>query len=184
MQSMDLLGRRACLIRRWMRPSAAAALLSLLGATTIFGEEPQSSDAPMARLIGATTLVTEVSTGLPLPARVDTGATSCSIHCEKFVIKDAAEDPRKNIGKPVRFLVKNKDGKAEWLETKIVDYVTIRTSEREDERYKVHLRLRCEDLEKKVAVTLNDRERMKYPMLLGRNFLRNDFLVNVGPEPK
>jgi hypothetical protein len=34
-------------------------------------------------------------------------------------------------------------------------------------------------VEKKVLVTLNDREKMKYPLLLGRNFLRNDFLVNV-----
>jgi hypothetical protein len=30
-----------------------------------------------------------------------------------------------------------------------------------------------------VLVTLNDREKMKYPMLLGRNFLADDFLVNV-----
>jgi hypothetical protein len=34
-------------------------------------------------------------------------------------------------------------------------------------------------VEKKVLVTLNDREQMKYPLLLGRNFLRDDFLVNV-----
>jgi hypothetical protein len=34
-------------------------------------------------------------------------------------------------------------------------------------------------MEKKVLVTLNDRENMKYPLLLGRNFLRDDFVVNV-----
>jgi len=131
------------------------------------------------RLIGATAIVTEVTTGIPLPARVDTGATSCSIHCEKFEIKGAAEDPKKNIGKIVRFLIETRDGKSKWVQAKIVDHVVVRTSEHEDERYKVRMRLRCEDVEKKVLVTLNDRDKMAYPLLLGRNFLRDDFLVNV-----
>jgi hypothetical protein len=137
---------------------------------------------PPVRLIGATTVVTEVSSGLPFPARVDTGATSCSIHCDALEIKNPHDDPRENIGKPVRFLVKNKDGDGEWVESKIVDHVKVRTSEREDERYKVRLKLRWEDVEKKVLVTLNDRQKMKYPVLLGRNFLRDDFLVNVSLE--
>jgi hypothetical protein len=136
------------------------------------------------RMIGATALVTEMSTGLPLPARVDTGATCCSIHCAKFEIKDATEDPKTNIGKLVRFMIQpiDGDGKGEWVESKIVDHVIVRTSEREDERYKVRLKLRVDDVEKKVLVTLNDRENMKYPILLGRNFLRDDFLVNVSLE--
>ena len=64
----------------------------------------------------------------------------------------------------------------------IVDHVVVRTSERDDKRYKVKLRLRWEDVEKKVVATLNDRQKMKYPMLLGRNFLRDDFLVNVSMD--
>jgi hypothetical protein len=134
------------------------------------------------RVIGATTVVTEVSTGVPLPARVDTGATSCSIHCEALEIEDPHPDPRKNIGKPVRFLVKYGESEGKWVESKIIDHVIVRTSEREDERYKVKLRLRWEDMEKKVVATLNDRQKMKYPMLLGRNFLRDDFLVNVSKD--
>ena len=78
-------------------------------------------------------------------------------------------------------LIEPPEGKkeGEWIEAKIIDHVTVRTSEREDERYKVRLKLKVEDVEKKVLVTLNDREKMKYPVLLGRNFLRDDFLVNV-----
>jgi hypothetical protein len=146
-------------------------------------QEGEKSDVSDIRVIGATTVVTEVSTGVPLPARVDTGATSCSIHCELMEIEDPHPDPRKNIGKPVRFLVKYGESEGKWVETKIVDHVTVRTSEREDERYKVKLRLRWEDVEKRVIATLNDRQRMKYPMLLGRNFLRDDFLVNVSKDP-
>ncbi len=43
----------------------------------------------------------------------------------------------------------------------------------------VRLKLRYEDVEKKVLVTLKDREKMTYPLLLGRNFLSGDFLVDV-----
>jgi hypothetical protein len=169
---------------RRMRITVLAVLLTLISPLAI-AEEAAELKLPSARLIGATTVVTEVSTGLPLPARVDTGATSCSIHCETFEIKDADPDPKVNIGKPVRFLIRHKEGdEGEWVEAKIVDHVRVRTSEREDERYKVTLKLRWEDVEKKVQVTLNDRQSMKYPLLLGRNFLRDDFLVNVSLDKK
>jgi hypothetical protein len=167
---------------RRMRLAMAVILVGVCSTTLADGQESASREKPRVRLIGATTLVTEVTTGLPLPARVDTGATSCSIHCETFEIKDAHADPKENIGKPVRFLLRNKDGEDLWVESKIVDHVTVRTAERDDERYKVRLQLRWEDVEKKVVATLNDRQRMKYPMLLGRNFLRDDFLVNVSMD--
>src|SRR5262249_41907384 len=131
------------------------------------------------RLIGPTTTVIEVSTGLPFAARVDTGATTCAIHCEAFEIKDADPDPKKNIGKPIRFLVKNTTGESKWVETNIVDHVTVRTAAKDEDRYKVRLNLRWADVEKQVGVTLDDRQKMQYPLLLGRNFLRDDFLVNV-----
>jgi hypothetical protein len=176
-----------CLIKaatsgRWMRLAMPALLVCVCSITLADGQEAAEPEKPRVRLIGATTLVTEVTTGLPLSARVDTGATSCSIHCETFEIKDAHPDPKENIGKPVRFLLKNKDGKDQWVESKIVDHVMVRTAERDDARYKVRLQLRWEDVEKKVVATLNDRQRMKYPMLLGRNFLRDDFLVNVSMD--
>jgi hypothetical protein len=147
-------------------------------------EKVEAAKKAVIRMIGATALVTEMSTGLPLPARVDTGATCCSIHCEELEIKDAHPDPKVNIGKRVRFLIEPPEGKdkGEWIEAKIVDHVKVRTSEREDERYKVRLKFKVDDVEKKVLVTLNDREKMKYPVLLGRNFLRDDFLVNVALE--
>jgi hypothetical protein len=131
------------------------------------------------RRIGPVAMVTEVSSGLPFPARVDTGATTCSIHYEEMKIDDPAESPKDNVGKPVHILIKNPDGQSQWIDSKIADHVVVRTSTNEDERYKVQLKLRWEDVEKKVLVTLNDREKMKYPVLLGRNFLRGDFLVDV-----
>jgi hypothetical protein len=134
---------------------------------------------PTIRHIGPVTTITEVSTGVPFPARVDTGATTCSIHYEALEIEDAAESPKENVGKRIRILIESPDGEQEWIRTKIVDHVTVRTTTDDDERYEVRLKLRWQDVEKKVLVTLNDREKMKYPLLLGRNFLRGDFLVDV-----
>lgn len=134
---------------------------------------------PTFRRIGPVTTITEVSSGLPFPARVDTGATTCSIHYEEIEIEDAAEDPADNVGKRIRVLIQNADGEKEWVATKIVEHVTVRTSTDDEQRYKVPLKLRWQDVEKKVLVTLKDREKMKYPLLLGRNFLRGDFVVDV-----
>ncbi len=159
---------------------AAALAISIVA---LFARDYNSVDATATlqptRLIGPTTTVTEVTSGLPFAARVDTGATTCAIHCEAVEIQGADPDPKKNIGKPIRFLVKNKDGESKWVESTIVDHVTVRTAAQNEHRYKVRLRFRWEDVEKHVAVTLDDRQNMRYPLLLGRNFLRDDFLVNV-----
>jgi hypothetical protein len=143
---------------------------------------PEKIGEPTIWHIGPVTTITEVSSGLPFPARVDTGATTCSIHYEAIEIEDASKNPEDNVGKRVRVLIKNPDGDEEWITTKIVDHVTVRTTTKDDERYKVQLNLRWQDVEKKVLVTLKDREKMKYPLLVGRNFLRGDFLVDVNME--
>lgn len=169
-------------------PVAAEAREVPPSVTEPASEEPAQSTAEAIeekveestfRRIGPVTTITEVSSGLPFPARVDTGATTCSIHYEEMQIEDAAENPADNIGKRIRVLIKNTDGKEEWITTKIVEHVTVRTSTDDEQRYKVPLKLRWQDVEKQVLVTLKDREKMKYPLLLGRNFLRGDFVVDV-----
>lgn len=168
-----------CLLRHW-HIAAISAVLALAPRLAWAEGSPNSPPATSpVHIIGATALVTEIGSGVQLPARVDTGAMTCSIHCDAFEIHHASENPKENIGKPIRFRTKGADGKAKWVASKIVDYVVVKTSQRNDERYKVQLRLRCDDVEKAVHVTLNNREKMTYPMLLGRNFLRDDFLVNV-----
>jgi hypothetical protein len=143
---------------------------------------PEKIGEPTIWHIGPVTTITEVSSGLPFPARVDTGATTCSIHYEAIEIENPAKNPEDNVGKRVRVLIKNPDGDEEWITTKIVDHVTVRTSTKDDERYKIQLKLRWQDVEKNVLVTLKDREKMKYPLLVGRNFLRGNFLVDVNME--
>lgn len=130
-------------------------------------------------VIGATATVEEVRSDLLFKARVDTGATTSSLHVEEFIIEDEAKRMEDNVGKTIRFRMKNQDGESEWLKSRIAEVSLIKTSVDEEHRYKVLLTLRLYEVKKKVLVTLNDRSHMKYPMLLGRNFLRGDFIVDV-----
>ncbi len=146
-------------------------------------EEEKGEDATppkkKKRVIGATTTVLEKQSGLLFRARVDTGSKSCSLHVDEMVIEDEEEKWVDNIGKVVRFRVKNRSDETHWLEGRIDGYVIIKTSGSRVRRYKVPLILRWKGIEKKVLVTLNNRNGMEYPLLLGRNFLRGDFLVDV-----
>jgi hypothetical protein len=131
------------------------------------------------RIIGATATVLEKQSNLLFRARVDTGAKSCSLHIEEMSIDGEEEKWVDNIGKIVRFKVKNRNGESHFLDARIDGYVIIKTSGARVRRYKVPMTLRWKGVEKTVLVTLNDRDGMEYPLLLGRNFLRGDFVVDV-----
>lgn len=136
------------------------------------------------RIIGPTTIVAEADSELPFKARVDTGAKTSSVHVEEWAIEDESGQMEENLGKMIRFRVKNHHGESQWIQSRIEDISVVKTSEQEEARYKVGMTLRCNDVEKKVLVTLNDRSHMKYPMLLGRNFLQGDFVVDVDLRKK
>jgi hypothetical protein len=163
--------------RRAIPFSPQVAIFCVLAA----GGEAVASDSK--HIIGATATLTETSSGLSFPARIDTGAQSCSLHVEKIEIQDEATSRLKNVGKSARVLLKDTDGKSAWIETKIVEAIRVKSSSLKvgefDRRYKVRLTLKWNDFEKTVLVTLNDRTDMEYPLLIGRNYLRGDFLVDV-----
>ncbi|HEY3395670.1 MAG TPA: RimK/LysX family protein [Lacipirellulaceae bacterium] len=170
--------------RTLLRALSLTLLMPLAGQTIAKGQDAVSP-APK-QIIGATDTFTEASTGIPFSARIDTGAKSCSLHVEQMEIKDEAPKRLANIGKTVRFLIQGKNGKSEWIETTIAGAVRVKSSVFKngefDRRYKVRLTLRWNEFEKEVLVTLNDRTDMEYPLLIGRNYLRGDFLVDVAKK--
>jgi hypothetical protein len=134
--------------------------------------------------LGAIATVTELTSGITLDARVDTGAQICSLHYEELEIPAADDDPEKNVGKLARFKIKGSGGKTAWIEAKLVDHAQIRTSSLTVGRYFVRLPLRVEgvdgkNIEATVLVNLNNRTTMRHPMLIGRNLLRDRFIVDV-----
>ena len=114
----------------------ALAAMAALGAKTDNGEDRK-------QIIGATATLVEPSTGFAFPARVDTGARTCSLHVEQWEIEDEQEKMRDNIGKQIRFLVKDpQSDQSEWIEKKVVGYAIYKTSEKQERRYKVRITLK------------------------------------------
>ncbi|MGD8885550.1 MAG: RimK/LysX family protein [Gammaproteobacteria bacterium] len=111
--------------------------------------------------------------GLTVHAKIDTGAKHSSLNMGKhefFKLK----------GKPwIRFTMTNREGKAITMERQIVRYAKVkRKGSRSQVRPVVKLAYCLDTVSKTVQVTLTDRSNFDYQMLVGRSFLRNDFLVD------
>jgi hypothetical protein len=170
--------------RPYIRTGLALALsLTIFGVPSAWSKDVANDEK---RIIGATAKLTEVKSGLTFQARIDTGAQSCSLHVEKIDIEGEVKSRLKNVGKKARVLLKDADGKTKWIEVKIAEAVRVKSSSLKtgeyDRRYKVRLTLKWKDFEKEVLVTLNDRAEMEFPLLIGRNYLRGDFLVDVSKK--
>lgn len=171
----------------WLNLRRQFAILTAIALVLTSVAPASSKEAAPAkakkRVIGATTELTEVTSGMSFPARVDTGAKTCSLHVEKIEIQDKAPRRVDNIGKAIRIQLKDKDGEPHWIDGVVADAVRVRSSTLRsgdyDHRYKVRLTLQWKDFRKEVLVTLNDRTDMEFPLLVGRNFLNGDFLVDV-----
>ncbi len=172
-------------IQRRVTAQATVVLIAIfLGVCSVMAARGNDGSAKSAkRTIGATATLTETNSGIAFPARIDTGAETCSLHVEKIEIQDKTARRTKNVGKSVRFLLKGSDGKTQWVEGIVADAIRVKSSSLKsgdvDHRYKVRLTLQWKDVRKEVLVTLNDRTSMEYPLLVGRNFLQGAFLVDV-----
>ncbi len=185
MTSVRMELNRTAAIGRGLLPAVVAALaIGLVSVMNMSGKDSPGKKAK--RIIGATAELTEVSSGIAFPARIDTGAETCSLHVEHIEIQDKTARRVHNVGKTIRILLKGKDGKSHWIEGVVADAVRVKSSSLPtgdyDHRYKVRLTLEWKDVRKEVLVTLNDRTDMEYPLLVGRNFLRGDFLVDVSQD--
>ncbi len=134
------------------------------------------------RLIGPVAPIAETGSGLIFKARVDTGASRCSLHVAEWEIEEADSVMSANVGKTIRFRLVNRQGDSQWLSRKIAEVDLVRTSEVEELRYLVPLSLSYQGVEREVLVSLNDRSKMDYAMLLGRNYLAGEFVVDVSRE--
>lgn len=127
------------------------------------------------QVVGATEMVEVQPAGLRFNARIDTGAKTSSIHAENIEIDSSGDPP----GKPVAFDLINKQGQSQRIHTHVARLITVKTSEGSEVRYAVPLTISWKNTTKTVLVTLNNRQHMQYGLLLGRNWLQGDFVVDV-----
>jgi len=125
------------------------------------------------RVIGPTETVTIADASMGLMARVDTGARTTSVHAESIEVQDGM----------VRFELVCSNGRRVPMQRALAETRTVRSAAGSEERVFVELALEHDGRTKEVLVNLKDRSHMTYPLLLGRNWLQDDYIVDVSLTP-
>ncbi len=135
------------------------------------------SDSPK-KIIGRLEYIDLPNWGIQnIEAKIDTGAYSSSLHCHKIELfeKDGVET--------VRFLLLDPEHPAyneKLFELPVHDVRDVKSSNGLSEK-RVFVKTTILMFNKiyKIELSLADRSEMKYPLLIGRNFISRKFLVDV-----
>lgn len=130
--------------------------------------------------LAATAAVAIEEAALQFSARLDTGATVSSINARDIEVIGGAGTPRRDdAGKRVRFTLENAKGESATVEATIDQVRGIQMSDCRELRYHVYLTVVHAGAAYRVLMNLNDRGSSKDKLLLGRNWLRHGFVVDV-----
>jgi hypothetical protein len=148
-----------------MKNLFAIAVAGVLALLPIFGGEAVADEEKVR--VGVLEEVILMPYGIRLPARVDTGAAMCSLD---------ARDIRSSDGRVEFRLPKTYGGMKFHLP--IVEWRTIRSAESREKRPVVELEFCLGPKRVKTLVNLNNRSRVRYPLIIGRNLLSGNFVVD------
>lgn len=104
-----------------------------------------------------------------VPVKVDTGAYTSSIHCHKIKLMDGKLDCTFKINELEKKFI------FDTFTTKVVKS----SNGIKENRYRVQASIKIFDKNYLIFLTLTKRGEMKFPVLLGRQFLKKRFLVDV-----
>ncbi|MDP2609055.1 MULTISPECIES: ATP-dependent zinc protease [unclassified Oceanobacter] len=131
-------------------------------------------------VVGATEWIYLTPPGHHYRARVDSGAATSSLSARNITRFERNGQPW------VRFLLQHDDESEPWkIEAKLVRNVLIRQASNADldRRPVVELTVHLgQQLQQKAEFSLADRSQMTYPILLGRSFLQDVTLIDVGKK--
>jgi hypothetical protein len=105
--------------------------------------------------------------GVRLPARIDTGAATSSLDARELTVKSKTAQfrlPKMYGGLPLRLPV--------------VGWQTIRSADFRERRPVVEITFCMGPMLIQTQVTLNDRSTVTYPLIIGRDVLKNKFVVD------
>lgn len=110
-----------------------------------------------------------------MEAKIDTGAYTCSIHCEDITLIENEEVPALYFSISVDPLQPKKEFKFTDFSTK-----KIKNSFGEmEERYIIKTVLKIGKKNILASVSLSNRDNMRYPILIGRKPLKGKFIIDV-----
>lgn len=108
-----------------------------------------------------------------IKAKIDTGAKTSALHAKDI------KYTRLNGKKHVSFVVEHDDGRKTHLEVPLIDEREIKSSTGEKTlRPVVKTLIRMGDFEFKAEITLINRDLMGFKMLIGREALKDHFVIN------
>lgn len=111
---------------------------------------------------------------LRLRARIDSGAKTTSLHAE------GVEEFQREGATWVKFRIRDGQGKSLELTRKVA--ATIKVSNAggfSGKRYVVREKVKLGSVTREIMLNLNDRTKMEYLFLVGRNFLMGHFVIDV-----
>lgn len=140
---------------------------------------PGCSQDDGKKIIGETARISLSEGNIDYLARIDTGARITSVHALTLEVAGGVSDKKDNIGKMITFSTENEKGERQQITTEIVDVAKVRNAQGVEYRYVVDLNLNWQGMNKSGQVNLRDRSAMTYKLLIGRNWLSDDFVVDV-----
>ncbi len=115
-----------------------------------------------------------------IEAKIDTGAYSSSLHCHRIeeFIKQGSSWIRFNLLDPEHQAYNDK-----LIELPIFDKREVKSSNGQSElRFFIQTEIIMFDTRFNIELSLTDRSEMKYPLLIGRKFIRKKFIVDVSKK--
>lgn len=110
-------------------------------------------------------------------AKIDTGADHTSIHAKDVEIYE--QDSLKRV----KFTLENKQGASRQFDLPLVRIANIKRKRAEPiQRPVVSMDLCVGNIMKTTLVNLANRDNFQYRMLIGRSYLKDEFLVNSGKQ--
>lgn len=137
----------------------------------IFSYVPWTQALENKKIIGRIEKTNFPKQGFSLDARVDTGAHTTSLHMT------SPKFSKQNGQLYIEFDTEDQQGKKYHLKTKVHKEVKIKGDD--TKRYIIRESLCLSSVCKEININLTNRGDYKYKLLLGRNFLRGNFLVDV-----
>lgn len=151
--------------------------------------------------IGQRAYVKLVNAQMSFLARIDSGARISSLHAQNIVLegeksfiyakkadkllglpfypKTKNDEFKFHIGRIISFDTLNEKGEKRRIEREVIDVAKVTNAQGTEYRYVVLLGLEYGGVVKYKEVNLRDRSQMNYKLLIGRNWLDDDFVIKT-----
>jgi len=150
--------------------------LAIVGCSTLPEGIDIGADSPSGKYVfGASETVFMLKQKIAFEARMDTGATTCSMSAQN--IQQFERDGKKWV----RFTVTDpKTGKVHKQEARITRIASIKQHGRPDvKRPVVKLPIKAGNVERLAEFSLTDRSHFEFPVLIGRNLMEGSMVIDV-----